>query len=790
MRAKGKREEVEQMEDGVAAEIEVEEEDAEESVPELFKGPTLEDPWQRWPAGEEPIQEIPVRSVDGDASPNFLLRWATIEIEPGILPPTQFDREAGDSWDLQFIGRWNAIWTGNRLTELSLDCFSKEWPKVVRIVFDPTDPIDLLATYNASYPGMWGLKLVAEDNPTENARGETYGHDVSARDPRLALRIAARYPGICLHTDYFEYEYQNGTEITSDKGLEIKQELEDAINASSSEPMPGLAAAMSEADSMMGVAAIMGRDAEPPPVPFIEPVAASLDSYSAIGTCALDRLDKATLIQAPAEIVASLAVHLTFPDAISAIRRTDPDRLPIWLDFSTIEGEPERRSYPAGLTQPLFGVLIDHEDDPDEDGPFHAVIPVGRNVGLREEAMALCGLAVGLDDAWRYPAEEGQITLITAHRGGVAVRHANTRHTTTGITPEITGTEVGREISGYVAHTTEWVLARVGAVLGAIEDGLLHLQRLPEGTRSFELVRNSETSAKPKDSAKLEAPKLIAGIRKLGSLRRVAEVEGAEILAVRETLDKAGVDPDQVRRDEVLQRYRRSPSIEAIVGGLHMFRDEVERILREAGVDLGGTPIPHDVTDPQILEAVAAYTEEGTLDGAGARLGVSGETIRRRLNVASLSPDEIRTDDRQKLIAESVEAWEKAGHSLAGAARQLEIDPRTVKAHLAEAGVSISRASNERERVAEARHLHEIVGSTQAVATLLGVSVSTARRYLGEVENDGRRGRPRISEEALDQAELAYGEHGSIRAAARATGISPGGFAYRLRLAREREETQ
>ena len=67
MGAKGKREEVEEMEDGVAAEIEVEEEDAEESVPELFKGPTLEDPWQRWPAGGEPIQEVPVRSVDGDA---------------------------------------------------------------------------------------------------------------------------------------------------------------------------------------------------------------------------------------------------------------------------------------------------------------------------------------------------------------------------------------------------------------------------------------------------------------------------------------------------------------------------------------------------------------------------------------------------------------------------------------------------------------------------------------------------------------------------------------------------
>lgn len=762
----------------------------EKPVPDLFKGPILQDPWHRWPAGREPIREIGVRSVDGDASPNYLLRWAVIEIEPGVLPSTRFDR-GGESWDLQFIGRWNATWTGNRLTELSLDCFSQEWPEVIRIVLDPTDPVDLLAAYNGSYPGMWSLKLVAEDNPTENARGEIYGHDVSARDPRLALRIAARYPGIALHTDYFEYESAHDTEITSEKGLEIKHELEEAIAASAAEPMPGLAAAMAETGAMMGVAAITGEDAEPPPVPFIEPVSASLDTYTMIGTCALDRLHEATLIRAPAEIVGSLAVHLTFPDAVSAIRRTDPDRLPIWLDFSSAEGEPERRSYPAGLTQPLFGVLIDHEDDVEEGGSFHAIIPIGRNVGLKEEATALCALAVGPDDGWRFPVPEGAISLITAHRGGVAIRHAATTHTFTGITPEITDVELAREIAGHVARTNEWILARVGAVLGAIEDQVLHLGRLPEGQRSFELVRSSAPSARPRRGAALEPAGLVANLRRLGSLHRVAELEGTEILAVRETLDKAGIDPDQVRRDEVLLRYRRSPSIEAIVASLHMFRDEVERIIREAGIDLGGAPVPHDVTDPRILEAVAAYREEGTLDGPGARLGVSGETVRRRLRDGGLSPDQIRTEDRRRVITASVEAWENAGRSLAGAARELAIDPRTIKAHLIEAEVSTTGTSTEVERATEARRLYEIVGSARAVAMLLAVSPSTARRYLGEGDEiPSSAGRPRISDEALDQAELAYNEHRSIRAAARATGMSPGGFAYRLRLARERVKSR
>jgi hypothetical protein len=105
----------------------------------------------------------------------------------------------------------------------------------------------------------------------------------------------------------------------------------------------------------------------------------------------------------------------------------------------------------------------------------------------------------------------------------------------------------------------------VGAVLGAIEDQVLHLKRLPEGQRSFELVRSSASSARPRRGAVLEPAGLVANLRRLGSLHRVAEFEETEIAAVRETLDKAGIDPDQVRRDEVLLRYRRSPSIETIV---------------------------------------------------------------------------------------------------------------------------------------------------------------------------------------------------------------------------------
>lgn len=767
-------------------ELEEEEDDSEPS--ELFKGPLREDPWGRWEAGKEPIRELEVHAVRANPSGDIILPTATVVVEPGVLPTTRFDRKDQDVWDLNFRGRWNAVWTGNRLTQLSLDCFSNEWDEVVRVTLDPDEPVDLLAAYFASSPGFWGLHLEAEDIKTRNARDEIYGHRVSVRDPRLTLQIAARYPGVCPHTAYFELEYQRPTKATGEKALEIQKSLTLAAKSVDGEPMPGLRRAMDQAEPFAGVAAMMGEDAEPPFVPFVESVAATLDSYSAIGTCIYEDLPDATLVEVPLQTVDALSAHVTFPDAISAIRRIDQDRLPLWLDFTADSGEPQSRTHLGGLRQPLYGVFICCADDPKDGEPCHIIVPVGRTVGLDQEPMPLCALAVGPDDSWRVPTPEKSISLITAHRGGVAVNYADTNGTSFGIDPEITSAEIGREISGHIAHTTEWVLARVGAVMSAIEDDLLLLKRLPEGQRSFGLIAVKRES-KRRQVSSLDAPTIVKRLRELGSLRRVAEAEDLEIVSVREALDKAGVDPDQVRRDEVLQRYRRSPSIEAVVGELHLFRDEAERFLREAGIDLDDMSIPHDVTDPKILEAIAAYKEEGTLEGAGARLGVSGETVRRRLSQAGLSADQISTEIRRQVIAESVAAWKNAGHNLAGAARALGLDPRTVKAHLLEAGVSVAAASSERDRVAEARQLHEIVGSARAVGALMGLSVSTVRRYLSDKENGHSRGRPRISDEALDQAELAYREHGSIRAAARATGISPGGFSYRLRQARERKET-
>lgn len=752
----------------------------------MFKGPLREDPWGRWKAGDEPIRELEVHAVRANPSGDIIVPFATVVVEPGVLPATRFNPEDDDVWDLNFRGRWNAVWTGNRLTQLSLDCFSSEWDEVVRGPLDPDEPVDLLAAYFASSPGFWGLHLEAADIETRNARDEIYGHRVSVRDPRLTMQIAARYPGVCPHTAYFELEYHRPTEATGDKALEIKRSLSVAAKSVDGEPMPGLQSAMGQREPFAGVAAMIGEDAEPPFVPFVESVAATLDSYSAIGTCLYEDIPDATLVKAPLETVATLSAHVTFPDAISAIRCIDKDRLPLWLDFTADDGEPQSRLHPGGLRQPLFGVFICYADDPKDGEPFHIIVPVGRTVELDQEPMPLCALAIGPDDSWRLPTPEKSISLITAHRGGVAVKYANTRDTSYGIDPEITSAEIGREISGHIAHSTEWVLARVGAVMSAIEDGLLLLKRMPSGQRSFELIPAGREPKRRQDSS-LDAPTIVKRLRELGSLRRVAEAEDSEILPIREALDRAGVDPDQVRRDEVLQRYRRSPSIEAVVGELHLFRDEVERFLREAGIDLEDT-IPHDVTDPKVLGAIAAYREEGTLEGAGARLGVSGETIRRRLKQAGLSTEQIATELRRDAVAESVSAWKSAGHNLAGAARELGLDPRTIKAHLLEAGVSVAAASSERGRAAEARQLHEIVGSARAVGALMGLSTSTVRRHLADSRSVQSRGRPTISDEALDQAEIAYREHGTIRAAARATGISPGGFSYRLRQARERKE--
>lgn len=765
---------------------EFEDEDGEGEVSPLFE--TLrEDPLGRWPAGKEPIREVEIYQLWGDTSATLLLRRARLEVEPGVLALPRFDPEKDDIWDLQFRGRWNAIWSGTRLRELSLDCFSDEWDEVIRLVFDPVDPVDLLVAYNAYFPGMWGLDLVAEDMTAKNARDELFGHRVSARDPRLAVQIAARYPGVAELTAWMQKEIYKPSELTTPESQVMMAEVFGGTTASlENESAPGAAIA-TNGTYIAGFASMHGKSSEPPPVPFIDPVAATLDTYTLIAAPALGEVREADLINVPPDMIAPLSAHVTFPSAITAIRRASPERLPLWLDFTSNRGEPLRHPHRGAPDQPLYGVMVfDYEDDDDPSTPVRIVAPVGRAAGLDERALPLCALGIGPDDQWRYSIPENQISLLTAHRGGVAVRHVRTQHDLVGTEPQMTQKEIAREISGYVARTTEWILARVGAVLSGLDDGLLLLEKIEQTDRSYRLIAAPATKSAKRAVRDFDASTLVDRLRELGSLRRVAEAENADVVAVRDALDRAGVDPDQVRRDEVIQRFRRSGSVETVVAELHIFRSDVERFLAEAGIEWNETPVPHDVTDPEVLAAINAYREVGTLDGAGEQLGVSSETVRRRVHRAGLNTFDIVTDARRKAAKDAVNAWKAERRSLAGAARRLGLDPRTVKERLLEAGISPAGASSRAERAAEAKTLKEIVDSPRQVAALMGVSVSTVRRYIGDGKTTRRPGRRRVSDDALSQVELALAEHGSIRAAARALGMSAGGFGYRLKLARAR----
>jgi hypothetical protein len=746
-----------------------------------------EDPDGRWPAGGEPIQELAIHSLWPDESSTLLIREPRVEVEPGVLPEPRFDPDVEDYWSLNLRGRWNAPWSGNRLVALSLDCFSSEWPEVFRLVFDPEDPLDLLVAYNAAFPGLWGMRLFDGEMTARNARDEILGHQVSARDPRLAMQIAARYPGVAEHMAYLAKELYRPSELTTDDSRRMMVETFGGVGTSlRDEYAPGAEAVVGDGTHLQAFAAMHGGSSEPPMVPFIEPIASTLDTYTLIGAPALAELREADLLTVPHEVISALAANVTFADAITAIRHASPARLPLWIDCANELGEPLRYRRPGAPDQPLYGVMVFDHDDEDDRIPVRVVAPFGRTAGLIEKPLSLCALAIGPDDAWRYPVPENYISLLTAHRGGVAVRHKRSGRDLHGTDPPITDRELGREIAGYVAHTTEWILARVGAILRGLDDGLLLLEKMEHTGRSYRLIPAPANRHVQRAARNLDARVIVSRLRELGSLSRVAEIDGADIVAIREALARAGVDPDQVRRDEAIQRFRRSGSIESVVAELHIFRSDVERFLAEAGIDWTDTPVPHDVTDPDVLAAIAAYREEGTLDGAGARLNVSSETVRRRLQRAGLNTLDIVTDARRQAAKDAVNAWKAEGRSLAGAARRLGVDPRTVKDRLREAGIAATTSTSRAERAAEVRKLNDIVNSPRQVAALMGISASTVRRYLDEADPTRPAGRPRVTDDALDQAELALAEHGSIRAAARALGMSVGGFAHRLKVAQAR----
>jgi len=614
------------------------------------------------------------------------------------------------------------------------------------------------------------------------------------------MRIAARYPGIASHIAGMQAPLLRPDEPSSDDGRELIGELRDAAQRIATEPVPGAHAVMQE-DTLKALTTVLVGETEPPPT-INDPFAASLDTYTLIATSGLPELAEADLVRADRALVGQLAAHVTFPDAVAAVRRSDPDRLPLWIDFTDDEGEPMRRRHAAGIEQPLYGALVSYGDSEEPGEPFHTVVLVGRTSGLIDEALPLCVLGIGPDDRWRFPMADNQISVLTAHSGGVTVRHVGFEWEYHGVEPPITAHELNHELSRVMQRMTEWALARVGAVLSALDDGLLLTQRCPGASATYELVRAPAGPAVVRKSQPADAMVIARQLRELGSLHRVSEKTGIDVPEAYRALEIAGIDPDQVLRDEVLLRWRRTASIEAVVAGTHLQRDLVERYLLQAGLDPADTPIPHDVTDPDVLAAVAAYRQAGTLDAAGEHLGISGETVRRRIARAGLTTDEIETEADRRLEMEAVDAWERAGRSLAGAARELGIDPRTVKERLRRADVPLDVVQDTNgHRRQEVIALYEQVGSRQAVAALLGVSLKTVKEALtgekrsadaGASEPDsgpaevGRGGRPRVADAELLRAVAAHVEHGSVRAAARALGMSTGGMAHRLRQARER----
>lgn len=746
--------------------------------------PCRSDPWDRWPAGQEPKREVNLLWTDEETAVP-MIPSATLHVEGGILPLPRYDQATEDFSNLRMFGRWNAIWKGSILSHLSLDCFSTELPEVVSIEFDPADPDHLLAAYVGSFPGMWGIHLVADDFTAKWPRGSHAAHEVTARDPRLASQIATRYPGICPHSFFFEYEMAFPSTGDGEDFLDAVNWLDGFLGVGEGEPMPGFAELQNSRDSMSGILAIVHGEADTPDFPMFEPTCATFDTYQAIAIAGLSGFEDVTMISAQSEITDDLAANVAFPDAIDAIRSFDSDRLPLWLDFSDESGDSAWQTHAAGIDQPLYGVAIIERDDEPGEGPFRAAIPVGRRVGGYEEAVPLCGLAIGPDDSWRFPVPEGKIGALTAHSGGVTVREIPYPEFLTPA-PEIDREMIRREIAGHMAHCTEWILARVGAILNALEAGHLVLEKKKTGKRSYDLARNQYRKQPPAEPLRGDGERLVDLLREHGSIVRVSQVLNASAIDVRQSLESDGVNPDRVLDDEIMVRYRRFGTVDAVVRGLRLHRGRVEACLRERGIAVEATPVPHDVTDPILLEAISAYDLEGTLADAGARLGVSAETVRRRMLAAGVRPDPFRTGSVRKVDGQAKETWQSEGRSIPSAAKKIGVDPRTLKRRLIRAGVSDREIMLGSDSSSQTKELLDQLGSIRAVAAITGLSQATVRRHISNANRELSPGRPQLTNKLLDQSVVAYEEHGSIRAAATALGVSPSGFAHRLRTAHAR----
>jgi hypothetical protein len=328
----------------------------------------------------------------------------------------------------------------------------------LRIDFDPDDRSHLAAAYNSTAPGL--VEIAAPDS---NAIQVT-----AIIDQPLATLIALRYPGTADMSAAMVNAFANGPDnLEQLRDREIAAQADRAMEAADrlEAEFRGLVRVFDDSVRSELLAFMSGQLEAPPAMP--DPATIELDRASLIGIPFLLELPDARVVRAPARAPGpppspSRLAGLVERARTLTARMTEP----VALEFGA-GGEPEILPLRDGTNWPLWAAIVAVEPRESDGKPTMAIVPAGRLIADKPDALLTCGITIGPDDAHR---EEQALTVAA---DGVHAPNRLMEREARSWPPRKDALELGpddirRELVGYWSMLVPSLLERIVTALGEV----------------------------------------------------------------------------------------------------------------------------------------------------------------------------------------------------------------------------------------------------------------------------------------------------------------------------------